>query len=209
MSFLRGIQVNPNINGYLLNTYAIMPNDYKNTLMQAPILPNPFCFDADTNYSLNNANIDYENPFNFGSLNNLRFEKDYAKEFRQKNEKIAYNNIVYTKYGSNSDKIKGLSNDMQIKTAMLLDFAKSKGLDVKIISGFRSQAQQNDLVRRKPNLAAKNSLHCLGRAIDINITNGKNSDYRMLANYAKSIGMRWGGDFKKVAERWHFDIGRA
>ena len=208
MSFLRGIQVNPNINGYLLNTNTIMLA-YNNTLTQAPILPNPFCFDADTNYSLNNANIDYENPFNFGSLNNLRFEKDYAKEFRQKNEKIAYNNIVYTKYGSNSDKIKGLSNDMQVKTAMLLDFAKSKGLDVKIISGFRSQAQQNDLVRRKPNLAAKNSLHCLGRAIDINITNGKNSDYRMLANYAKSIGMRWGGDFKKVAERWHFDIGRA
>ena len=51
MSFLRGIQVNPNINGYLLNTYAIMPNDYKNTLMQAPIFLNPFCFDADTNYS--------------------------------------------------------------------------------------------------------------------------------------------------------------
>ena len=208
MSFLRGIQVNPNINGYLLNTNTIMLA-YNNTLTQAPILPNPFCFDADTNYSLNNANIDYENPFNFGSLNNLRFEKDYAKEFRQKNEKIAYNNIVYTKYGSNSDKIKGLSNDMQVKTAMLLDFAKSKGLDVKIISGFRSQAQQNDLVRRKPNLAAKNSLHCLGRAIDINITNGKDSDYRMLANYAKSIGMRWGGDFKQVAERWHFDIGRA
>lgn len=134
---------------------------------------------------------------------------DYAQEFADKVSTRNTANLA-EKYGkANADKIKDLSSEMQIKTRLLLDFAKSKGLNVTITSGFRTQAQQADLRRRKPNLAAKNSLHCQGKAIDINISSGKDSDYKLLADYAKSIGMRWGGDFKKVKERWHFDLGWA
>lgn len=135
--------------------------------------------------------------------------RDYAKEFEERTGSITVEGLAQ-KYGqANADKIKNLSSEMQVKTRLLLDYAKSKGLNITITSGYRTQAQQADLIRRKPNLAAKNSLHCQGKAIDISISSGKDSDYKLLADYAKSIGMRWGGDFKKVKERWHFDLGWA
>ena len=115
----------------------------------------------------------------------------------------------YNKYGSNGEKISKLDPTMQQKTMQLLDWAESQGMKVTITSGYRTQAEQNELLRTRPKYAAKNSLHCQGRAIDISIAGGKDSDYKKLADYAKSIGMRWGGDFSKVKERWHFDIGRA
>ena len=87
----------------------------------------------------------------------------------------------------------------------LLDYAKSKGLNVQITSGYRTQEEQQELLRTRPQFAAKKSAHCAGKAIDIKIAGGTDSDYKMLGDYAKSIGMRWGGDFSKVKERWHFD----
>ena len=115
----------------------------------------------------------------------------------------------YNKYGKDGDKISKLAPEMQEKTMMLLDYAKSQGMNVSITSGYRTEAEQQELLRKRPKYAAKNSLHCKGRAIDIHIASGKDSDYKKLADYGKSIGMRWGGDFSKVKERWHFDISRA
>lgn len=136
------------------------------------------------------------------------WEKDYSKE-RENQVKENFRPYDYNKYGKNAEKISELSPEMQEKTMMLLDYAKSQGMEVTITSGFRTKAQQEYLLKTRPKYAAKRSLHCLGRAIDISIKGKKDSDYRQLGEYAKSIGMRWGGDFKKVAERWHFDIGRA
>lgn len=148
------------------------------------------------------------------------FGKDYAQEFKEKtkasyeplNKEISqtFVNSNLNKFGqANANKIKELQPDMQVKTLKLLEYAESKGLKVTITSGFRTQEQQQHLLQTRPKYAAKNSLHCLGRAIDISIEGKKDSDYVMLGEYAKSIGMRWGGDFKNVRERWHFDIGRA
>ena len=108
-------------------------------------------------------------------------------------------------YGSNAQKISQLNPEMQEKTMQLLDYAKSKGLKVQITSGYRTQEEQQELLRTRPQFAAKRSAHCEGKAIDIKIIGGTDADYKMLGDYAKSIGMRWGGDFSKVKERWHFD----
>lgn len=118
--------------------------------------------------------------------------------------------LDYTKYDStNSEKIQELNPKMQEKTMQLLDFAKSKfegsNKSVLITSGYRTKEEQQYLLDTKPHLAAKNSAHCEGKAIDISITGGTDEDYEALGNYAKSIGMRWGGDFSKEKERWHFD----
>ena len=113
----------------------------------------------------------------------------------------------YNSFGSNGDKISQLNPVMQQKTMQLLEFAKARGLKVTITSGYRTKAEQAKLYATNPN-AAKNSLHCSGKAIDIKIANGTDADYKLLGDYAKSIGMRWGGDFKNPGkERWHFDLG--
>lgn len=113
----------------------------------------------------------------------------------------------YNSYGSNGDKISQLNPVMQEKTMTLLEYAKSQGMDVTIVSGYRNKAEQKHLYETNPN-AAKKSLHCEGKAIDIKIANGSDEDYKKLGDYAKSIGMRWGGDFKNPKpERWHFDLG--
>lgn len=193
MSLLSGINLNTN------NSFGII-----NTPINCLNIPMAGNFSAENN--LFNFKID---PNNFKLFNfDFNFGKDFIKASKP-NTEISVGNISYSKYGSNGNKIKELSPEMQVKTAKLLDYAKTMGMKVTITSGFRTQEQQKRLLRTRAKYAAKNSLHCLGRAIDINIAGGKDSDYRMLANYAKSIGMRWGGDFKKVAERWHFDIGRA
>ena len=110
---------------------------------------------------------------------------------------------------SNADKISKLTPQMQAKVNDLLAYAESQGMKVTITSGYRTQAEQQRLLKTRPRYAAKNSLHCQGKAIDINIANGTDADYKKLGDYAKSIGMRWGGDFSKVRERWHFDLGLA
>lgn len=116
----------------------------------------------------------------------------------------------YNRYGESGDKISKLSQTMQEKTMKLLDYAKSQGMEVSITSGYRTESEQAELRRKKPNLAAKKSLHCQGKAIDIKIKNGTDADYKKLGDYAKSLGMRWGGDFKNpCAERWHFDLGHS
>lgn len=114
----------------------------------------------------------------------------------------------YNKYGKDGDMISKLEPKMQEKTMQLLDYAKQQGLNVSIVSGYRNKEEQKHLQETRHEYAAKNSLHCKGKAIDIKIANGSDSDYKKLGDYAKSIGMRWGGDFKNPApERWHFDLG--
>ncbi len=172
------------------------------------------------NYCFGNCNYVYQNPWatmwqnNYlnnpiftSSLFSIDFSKPSNKPSNASNSN--FRPLNYNAYGANGDKISKLAPKMQEKTMMLLDYAKSQGMKVSITSGFRTRAQQEHLLRTRPQYAAKNSLHCQGRAIDINIASGKDADYKKLANYAKSIGMRWGGDFRKVSERWHFDIGRA
>lgn len=111
----------------------------------------------------------------------------------------------YNKYNTNGDKIKTLEPNMQEKTMQLLDYAKEQGLKVQITSAYRTPEEQKELQRTRGKYAAKNSAHCEGKAIDIKIVGGSDADYKKLGDYAKSIGMRWGGDFS-VKERWHFDI---
>ncbi len=112
--------------------------------------------------------------------------------------------LNYNKHGADAKKIMQLDPEMQQKTMQLLDYAKSQGMEVSITSGYRTKEEQKELQRTRPQYAAKDSPHTRGKAIDICIASGKDSDYEKLAAYAKSIGMRWGGDFS-VKERWHFD----
>lgn len=106
---------------------------------------------------------------------------------------------------SNQDKIIELRPEMQEKTLQLIEYARNVlKKEIKITSGYRSEAEQAYLREKTPHLAAKKSAHCEGKAVDISIVGGTDEDYAKLGSYAKQIGMRWGGDFS-VKERWHFD----
>ena len=118
----------------------------------------------------------------------------------------------YNKYGDNGAYISKLSPAMQEKVMKLLDYAQSQGIKVKITSGYRTYQKQCELAKQyanQPGRAAKpgTSPHEFGRAIDIEYKSLSDSAIQKLAKYAKEVlGMRWGGDFSKCCEVWHFEI---
>lgn len=147
---------------------------------------------------------EFQNMF-FNSIRMMEYNIPKA-EITENFRPLDYNRTNNSYAPDNSKKISELNPEMQEKTMDLLDYAKNVlGKDVKITSGYRSKAQQEYLIKTTPHLAAKRSAHCEGKAVDLNIIGGTDEDYRKLGDYAKSIGMRWGGDFKKTPERWHFD----
>jgi hypothetical protein len=98
-------------------------------------------------------------------------------------------------------------------------WAQSKGLDVIVVEGRRSLERQQELYaqgRTKPgdivtNAKPGQSNHGSGRAFDVMITkNGKQLDQKSLWNelgaIGKSVGLRWGGDFKSIYDPEHFEF---
>jgi peptidoglycan L-alanyl-D-glutamate endopeptidase CwlK len=101
---------------------------------------------------------------------------------------------------------------MRERTEKLIAYAIENGYDVEIISGKRTQQEQEALRKKyanQPGRVAKRSAHVEGLAIDIRVYKNGTRDqkgYALLGDYAKSnLGMRWGGDFKTFREDWHFD----
>ena len=131
--------------------------------------------------------FDFSDPMAFNNALKTRFASPTQKTNSN------FRPYDYTKYGMNGDKIRELDPKMQEKTMMLLDYAKAQGMKVTINSGYRTKEKQAQLLKTN-RFAAKKSLHCEGKAIDIRIASGKDADYKKLGDYAKSIGMRWGGD---------------
>ncbi len=89
----------------------------------------------------------------------------------------------------------------------LRDRARGMGASFKLVSGYRSPAEQAALrvrwARGDPSIVfppAEHSYHELGLAIDI-----ESNMLSALGAYAESIGMRWGGRF---GDPVHFDLGK-
>ena len=87
----------------------------------------------------------------------------------------------------------------------LVEKAKQKGIEIKIISGFRTIEEQEELYaqgRTKPGqiiTQAKRSVHNTGLAFDIGIFKDglyvdESPDYDVVGQIGKSIGLVWGGD---------------
>jgi uncharacterized protein YcbK (DUF882 family) len=90
----------------------------------------------------------------------------------------------------------------------LKDYAARQGWTFRLVSGYRSPTQQAALRaawdRGDPSVIyppAQYSYHSLGLAVDVD-----SNHLADLGAYAKSIGMRWGGDF---GDPVHFDLGRS
>lgn len=115
------------------------------------------------------------------------------------------------KKANNQDYIAELTPQMQEKVKLLEEYAIKQGIPFVIIDGYRTRDEQLALIEKYKNqpgraAGADTSRHRKGKAIDIRTKNLTNEQCKKLGNYAKSIGMRWGGDFNTCKENWHFDI---
>ena len=109
--------------------------------------------------------------------------------------------------------IKGLQPQMQTALQELHKRALAEGIDFKIESGYRTNAQQQKLYETsREGGAAKPgySQHEKGMAVDLSIANKSGVDSKRakqrLGQIWGQMGYTWGGDWAKNKEDWHFDM---
>jgi peptidoglycan L-alanyl-D-glutamate endopeptidase CwlK len=102
---------------------------------------------------------------------------------------------------------------------LVVPLMKSKNVDVRIISGLRTYAEQQALYdqgRTKPGPIVTKarpgfSNHNFGTAWDIGLFEGKkyltNSPlYKEVGEISRSLGLTWGGDFKSFKDYPHYEV---
>jgi uncharacterized protein YcbK (DUF882 family) len=113
----------------------------------------------------------------------------------------------------------GLQPDAVILANRLISAARSRGIELRVISGYRSPAQQLELFARgrtKPGpivTSARVSMHSTGLAFDVAITKDGNltfeSDrYAEVGELGKELGLIWGGD-ARPPDLLHFETATA
>jgi len=98
----------------------------------------------------------------------------------------------------------------------LLDLAEQEGLPIRVLSALRTCDQQNKIYqqgRTTPGAIVTKargciSFHVLGRAIDFGFTDrkGTQQEYARIGELAKSLGFKWGGDFKGFPDLGHVEF---
>jgi peptidoglycan L-alanyl-D-glutamate endopeptidase CwlK len=116
-----------------------------------------------------------------------------------------------------------LHPDIQPRVAAFISAAKNlaspRGLDVRIISGLRTFAEQDAIYaqgRTAPgrivtNARAGYSNHNFGLAFDVGIFKGKAylddcGFYDELGPLGESLGLEWGGRWKKIVDKPHYQF---
>jgi peptidoglycan LD-endopeptidase CwlK len=91
---------------------------------------------------------------------------------------------------------------------------KHPNVQVKIISGTRTYAEQNELYKPGPrvtNAPAGYSNHNFGLAFDVGLFRSghyleESPIYRELGSVGESVGFEWGGRWKRFVDEPHFQI---
>lgn len=87
---------------------------------------------------------------------------------------------------------------------------KVQNENVKITEGFRSFERQTELYNQRPkvtNAKAGQSLHNYGVAFDVCFTKtGYKGNWDKIGAIGKKLGLEWGGDFKSIKDRPHFQL---
>ena len=113
-----------------------------------------------------------------------------------------------------------LHPQLQPVATKLIELAQAKGINVKVICGTRTYAEQNELYaqgRTKPGKVVTKakggeSIHNFGLAFDVGIfsADGKtyhdeHRDYKAVGLIGQQLGLEWGGNWKFVDEP-HFQL---
>lgn len=102
----------------------------------------------------------------------------------------------------------------------LIELSRQNGIEIVITQTLRTREEQ-DALYAQGRTAAGNivtnarypySMHCWGLAFDFAVKVGGKVNWNRLDLYdrvgqlGKSIGLRWGGDFKTIKDRPHFEL---
>jgi peptidoglycan L-alanyl-D-glutamate endopeptidase CwlK len=112
-----------------------------------------------------------------------------------------------------------LQPQVQPYARALVHNAQLAGVDIRVISGFRSYAEQDALFaqgRTKPGRKVTNakggeSNHNFGIAFDIGIFRGaeylpESPAYDTVGALGKELGLEWGGDWEGLVDKPHFEL---
>lgn len=126
--------------------------------------------------------------------------------------------MTYKTWDKISDeRISKLHPSIQVLVAKFINEVQTKlGITLRVTQGLRTFEEQNEIYakgRTAPGQIVSNakggfSYHNYGLAIDVaEIKNGQviwDTQWHKIAPIAKSLGFEWGGDFKKLVDKPHF-----
>jgi len=116
--------------------------------------------------------------------------------------------------------IAGLRPEAGSLARKLVENAREKGIEIRVIAGHRSLQEQEELFRRVPKVTnARVSVHNTGLAFDIGIfekgkylegsTKREGQLYEAVGALGKELGLEWGGDGKVFKDMPHFETRNA
>ena len=103
----------------------------------------------------------------------------------------------------------------------LIELSAEKGITIKVISGLRTYAEQNALYAqgrtakglKVTNAKGGQSWHNFGTAFDVGVLSsdgekyyGESHAYKTVGELGESIGLEWGGSWKKFVDEPHFQL---
>lgn len=103
----------------------------------------------------------------------------------------------------------GLKPEAADLAMKLVELAQSKGIELRVISGYRSPEQQADFFASRV-AGVKISAHNTGLAFDVMVVEDgaeilDAEKYQLVGALGKSLGLVWGGDWKSVVDLAHFE----
>lgn len=149
-----------------------------------------------------------------------------------KSGKQAPGPVFRPKRKSESEKLVSLHPSVRRKVERMIAKAKTKGIDLFVVSAHRGEAEQNELYsrgrtqaelnkvglshvkaqpdkRKVTNAKAGQSDHNVRRAVDLVEKKGRkliwtNSRWDEIGRLGESVGLKWGGRWKRFVDKPHF-----
>ena len=114
-----------------------------------------------------------------------------------------------------SKSLDGLQPNVAALAQRLIELAGEQNIKVIVIKAYVDPEWQKklyeDYIAGKGNLVARPpTAHTEGRAVDLEIIEDENPSndyekYKQLAEIAKKLGFKWGGEDGKTGDKWHFE----
>jgi peptidoglycan L-alanyl-D-glutamate endopeptidase CwlK len=116
---------------------------------------------------------------------------------------------------NSADRLEKVHPELKKRVSELLDNLSKKSLDVRVVQGLRTFAEQDALFAKRPkvtNARGGQSNHNYGLAVDLcPFKDGKpdwedTKTFNVIGVEAKKLGLEWGGDWKRLVDKPHVQL---